>query len=213
MLSLTQKNNLITEPKSPEEYFAGGAYECKSKKTLVDYHHASCWIPTHSGWEKAITKNFFTSWPGLSVDLIHKHLKKKQSTILGHLQQPRKGLRSTQERIVHPDPDIEHDQIPQSTQSENTNLFFFNTVDLAGKFYTDQTGRFPVTSIKGNKYILVAYQFDSNIIYAEPLKTSSGLDFTAAYQNLHSLLTNRGLRPHLHILDNECPNVLKTFMR
>ena len=41
MLSLTQKNNLMTEPKTPDEYFAGSAYECKSKKTLVDYHHAS----------------------------------------------------------------------------------------------------------------------------------------------------------------------------
>ena len=42
MLSLTQRNNLMTEPKTPDNYFAGSAYECKSKKTLVDYHHASC---------------------------------------------------------------------------------------------------------------------------------------------------------------------------
>ena len=27
------------------------------------------------------------------------------------------------------------------------------------------------------------------------------------------LLTNRGLKPSLHILDNECPNVLKTFTK
>ena len=144
--------------------------------------------------------------------LVHKHLNKKQSTILGHLQQPRKGLISTQEKIMHPDPYPEHDQFPQATQSENTNLVFFKTVDLSGKIYIDQTGRFPVTSSKGNKYILVTYHFESNTIHAEPLKTRSGLDLTAAYQKLHRLLTNRGLRPHLHILDNECPNVLKTFM-
>ena len=77
MLSLTQKNNLMTESTTPDEYFAGSAYKCKSKKTLVDYHHASCWIPTHSGWGKAITKDFFTSWTGLSLDLVHKHLTKK----------------------------------------------------------------------------------------------------------------------------------------
>ena len=50
-------------------------------------------------------------------------------------------------------------------------------------------------------------------IHAEPLKTRSGLDLTAAYQKLHSLLTNIGLRPHLHILDNYCLNVLEIFMR
>ena len=85
MLSLTQQNNLMTESTTPDKYFTGSAYECKSKKTLVDYHHASCWSPTHSGWGKAITKNFFTSWPGLLLNLVHKHLTKKQSTVLGHL--------------------------------------------------------------------------------------------------------------------------------
>ena len=114
---------------------------------------------------------------------------------------------------MNPDPDPEHDQFPQATKSENTNLVFFKTVDLSGKFYTYQKGRFPVTSSKGNKYILVAYHYKSNTIHAEPLKTRSGLYLTAAYQNLHSLLTNRGFRPHLHILDNECPNFLKIFMR
>ena len=98
-------------------------------------------------------------------------------------------------------------------QSENTNLVFFKTVDFTGKFYTDQTGRSPVTFIRVNKYILVAYHYDSNTIHSESLKTRSGLDLTTAYQKLHSLLTNRGLKPHLHILDNKCPNILKNFVR
>ena len=72
---------------------------------------------------------------------------------------------------------------------------------------------FPVTSRKGNKYILVVYHYDSNTIYAEPVKTRSGLDLTTAYQKLHSLLTNIGLKSYLHILDNEHPNVLKKFLR
>ena len=72
---------------------------------------------------------------------------------------------------------------------------------------------FPVTSSKGDKYILVAYHYDSNIIHGEPLKTRSGLDLTTAYQKLHILLTNIGLIPHMNILDNECPNVVKNFMR
>ena len=77
----------------------------------------------------------------------------------------------------------------------------------------DQTGRFPVTSSKGKKYTLGAYHYDSNTIHAEPLKTRSGLDLTIDYQKIHKLLTNRGLKPHLNILDNECPNVLKVFVR
>ena len=82
-------------------------------------------------------------------------------------------------------------------------------MDLPGKKYTDQTGRLPVTSSKGNKYILVAYHYESNTIHAEPLKKISGLYLKTDYQKLHRLLTNRGLKPHLNIPENECPNVFK----
>ena len=42
MLNLTQRNKLMTKFQTPDEYFAGSVYECKSKGTLVDYHHKSC---------------------------------------------------------------------------------------------------------------------------------------------------------------------------
>ena len=59
MLNSTHQNKLMTELPTPDDYFAGSAYACKSKGTLVDYHHASFWSPTQSGWVKAITNNFF----------------------------------------------------------------------------------------------------------------------------------------------------------
>ena len=111
---------------------------------------------------------------------MQKYLSKKQSTILGHLQQPRKGLRSTQEKVLQSEPDPEQYQFTPSTQSEDTNLVFLKKVDLTRKIYTDQTGRFPVTSSKGNKYILVEYHYEPNTIHAEPLKTRSGLDLKTA---------------------------------
>ena len=40
MLKFTQKNKLMTESTTPEKYFEGSANKCKSKITLVDYHHA-----------------------------------------------------------------------------------------------------------------------------------------------------------------------------
>ena len=36
MLNLTHRNKLITEFQTPDEYFTGSVYECKSKGTLVD---------------------------------------------------------------------------------------------------------------------------------------------------------------------------------
>ena len=98
-------------------------------------------------------------------------------------------------------------------QSEDTNLVFLKTVDLTGGIYSDKTGWFPITSRKGNKYILVAYNYDSNTIHAEPLKTRTGIELKTLYHKLYSLLTNRGLKSILQIMDYECPNVLKTSMR
>ena len=83
MHNLTQRKKRMAEFTTSDEYFAGRVYECKSKGTLVDYHHASCWSLTQYGWVKAITKNFFTSCPGLSSDLVQIYLTKKNQSYLG----------------------------------------------------------------------------------------------------------------------------------
>ena len=98
-------------------------------------------------------------------------------------------------------------------QSECTNPVILKTVDCIEKCYTNQTGRLPITSRKGNKYILVAYHYDSNNIHAEPLKNRIVIELKTLYHKLCNLLTNRGLKHTLHIMDNECIIMLKTFMR
>ena len=122
-------------------------------------------------------KKFFTSWPGLLSDLMQKYLTNKKSTILGHLQQPSKGLQFTQKKELQLEPEPEPEpgkfQFPTSTQSEGTNIVLLKAVDLTGKIYTDQAGSFPITSSKGNTFILVAYHYDSNTIHAEPLQTQT----------------------------------------
>ena len=41
------------------------------------------------------------------------------------------------------------------------------------KNYTDQTGKFPVTSGRGTKYLMIMCEVDSNAILAEPMKTKT----------------------------------------
>ena len=57
------------------------------------------------------------------------------------------------------------------------------------------------------------YLYDSNTIHAEPLIKLTGVEFKIVHHKIHTLLNDRGLQPSLHILDNEFPNVIKTFMR
>jgi hypothetical protein len=44
-------------------------------------------------------------------------------------------------------------------------------MEPTGQIYTDQTGRFVTPSSTGHNYLLVLYDFDSNAILAEPIKS------------------------------------------
>ena len=90
---------------------------------------------------------------------------------------------------------------------------FVETVELTGKVSTDQTGRFPVTSSRGSKYLMALYEHDSNAIIPDPIKSRSEAELIRAYSVLHYKLTNQGLRPKLQMLDNEFPSGLKDYMR
>ena len=78
--------------------------------------------------------------------------------------------------------------------------------------YSYQTGRFPITSRKGSKYVMIVYEYDSNHIHGEPIKYQNAVYLTRANEKLHKMFTSRGLQPQLHILDNECSNLFKNFM-
>ena len=54
-------------------------------------------------------------------------------------------------------------------QSELTLIY----VDLNGKLHADQTGRFPVTSIKVNNHLIIACDYDSKAILEYTLKSKT----------------------------------------
>jgi hypothetical protein len=78
-----------------------------------------------------------------------------------------------------------------------------------GQIYTDQTGCFVQASSNGNNYLLILYDYDSNRILAEPIKTRTGQAILAAYKIIHTRLCNAGLHPKLQCLDNECSDALQ----
>ena len=49
---------------------------------------------------------------------------------------------------------------------------------------------------------MVAFETDSNSIIAEPIKSRKASELTTVYDKIQKMLTSRGLKPKLHILDN-----------
>ena len=92
-------------------------------------------------------------------------------------------------------------------------MAYLQTVEFTGKVRTDQTGRFPVTSSRGSKYLMVLFDHDSNSILADPLTSCNEQELIRATPVLHAYLSNLSLAPQCQMLDKECPGGLKTFLR
>ena len=70
----------------------------------------------------------------------------------------------------------------------------------------------PVTYRRGAIYILVMADYDINYILAYPLTSHSKTELLHAITKLYKYLTDRGLQPGIHILDNEFSDLTKYYI-
>ena len=76
--------------------------------------------------------------------------------------------------------------------------------------YSNQTGKFPITSAHGNRYSMVAVELDGNYIDCEPIHSRKAKALTNAYQAIFWHWKTTGvICLNWHILDNEAPEELK----
>jgi hypothetical protein len=143
---------------------------------------------------------------GIEWNAVEKHLSKSTSTAKGHLNQQRQSARTTKikdAQLLDPEHDIDH--------GIKTQFVYAATID-AGQIYTDQTCRFPVVSSKGNTYIMILYDNDSNAILAQPIKDRTAPELLKSFQVMEQELVARGLKPKLMKLDNEASKLFKAYL-
>ena len=78
---------------------------------------------------------------------------------------------------------------------------------------TDHTGRFPVTSNRGNKYLFIIYDYESNCILVRPMNNRKDKEFTRFFQDLYGHLTTRVLKPNYVVLDNEASPSFQALLK
>jgi len=150
---------------------------------------------------------------------VAKYFPESNKTMKGHGRKTKSRLHSTK-TLVENDSDI--NDIKNATmnlthsptkQKESVLMIF----DLSGEaqwlMYADQTVKFPKKSSKGNHYIMVLIEIDSNTILVEAMKNCSAGEMIRAYLVLVSHLRNAGVTPKMHILDNECSEEFKAQIR
>jgi hypothetical protein len=106
----------------------------------------------------------------------------------------------------------EETQDYESHITGKTNLVYGAIHDVDGHTYTDLISRFPKTSSRGYKYILVLFDYDGNSIQAEPMKNRSDAEANRAYSRIYDELTAKGLKPKFQTMDNEASTALKHFL-
>jgi hypothetical protein len=60
---------------------------------------------------------------------------------------------------------------------------------INGNLFTNQTGRFPITSNHGHAYFVVFYIFNANVICSVPIKNPSKEELLHAYCKIYAWFT------------------------
>jgi hypothetical protein len=84
--------------------------------------------------------------------------------------------------------------------------------EAKGQIFTDQPGRFLVSSSSGNEYFIVLYDYDSSFIHTEAMPSRAAKSIVTAYATAHALFVKAGLWPQLQRLHNEASALLQQFM-
>ena len=126
------------------------------------------------------------------------------------------GIRSTKPRPAPIDPaipiatllDIAPAQEPQNAKTNDVYVTIFSEDDVK-KSYSDQTGKFPHQSSRGNEYVFILYNYDSNSIHAVPIPNRQAATIRDAWVTTFKKLRYAGYAPYIHFLDNECSTILQ----
>jgi hypothetical protein len=76
-------------------------------------------------------------------------------------------------------------EAPQAPLNARTNHVFMHVHAIDGVISSDQTGRFPITSNRGNAYVVVFYVYDANYIRSIPIKSRSKEELLRAYNKVY----------------------------
>jgi hypothetical protein len=185
-----------------------------SKQELATYLHAALGSPVPSTLLRAIRRNHLVTFPGLTTNLVTKHLPKSLATVLGHQDQEAKHLRLTKALPAATTLPVSEPDLEPALDTPNHHIFamLFDKVQIM-KSYSVQTGRFPIPSSRGNHYIFVLYHHDTNSIHAVAIPNRQAASIRKAWETTHKSLIAQGHAPNLHILDNECSQELKDSFR
>ena len=181
------------------------AYQSRDVPALIQFHHASAGYPTTGAWTTAVKKGYYVGWPGLTAERITKYLAKSIHTTMGHQQLIRQHVRST--KTTHGPRSRLHSI---SVHIEDHNVC--DKPELSNRIASDQTGRYPITSGRGHKYILVLYDIDANYIHGIPIKSRKAEEILRGFKAAYQVLLDNNFKARDLRCDNEISKIFTEYL-
>jgi hypothetical protein len=165
-------------PKAPPSYIGIHAANSLTGKVpllqnRIAFYHAALFSPVLSTRTHAISAGYLGSWPALTTKQVTQYAPRSEATSLGHMHAQRSNIRSTKDTAIFTN---------TQASSQCTNNIYADCLANTGNIGSDQTGRFIVPSTSGNNYLFILYDYDSNLIQAEPIPNRKKKSNKAAFE-------------------------------
>eukprot|EP00804_Cyclotella_cryptica_P015599 CCRYP_003604-RA/>CCRYP_003604-RA protein AED:0.37 eAED:0.36 QI:0/-1/0/1/-1/1/1/0/403 len=187
-----------------EQHTILNVYKLPSIEHTIRYLHVAAGFPTKTTWLPAIRRGNYKTWPLVTVASVHKHFPQSEETQQWRMRSQRQGVRSTK-TAIRTTPSTPSLTAPSHPEQD----IYIKTYDTRAAVYTDQTGKFPHASSRGNRYQMILYHTDSNSIWVEPTKNRTEDELILARTRALSQMRACGLTPRRQVLDNKASAAYK----
>ena len=97
----------------------------------------------------------------------------------------RQGVQSTTNTSDALKSELEGPEIINVDRTQRVGIHLVTIQDLNGMISVDQTGKFPILSQQGHRYIMILYNYDTNGILATGVQSRKAIDLIDAYESLY----------------------------
>ena len=133
------------------------------------------------------------------LENIKNYITETETTSRGHLDYRQKNIAYSSKNNDYDDNDMR-----PTIEAKTNNVYVVYFVSYGdGILYSHLTIKFPVTSLEGNKYILVLQHYDSNGILTKALPNFFDEEITQTCNKFFTFLKSKGFSPILNVLNNE----------
>jgi hypothetical protein len=207
-----------TDMNLPTHEAINAIFDLPSARQTFLWYHASAGFPVKESFIKAVRNGNYATWPKLTITLINKYMPDSDETVKGHLKGQCQGIRSTKHNAFTALVEaaatrlkIEGESSPiKPLPPTKFNDIFVRMVDLTDEIHTNQTGAFPHTSQRGNRYIMVGghpprCKLHLCGTYEEQVRKGNDQGIPKIINRMNAA----GLGLQKQVLDNECSAMMK----